>query len=134
MRTLLVWLLLGIAPFTGVRLVCIEQPLSQSGGIRVETEPHCDTFCPRPARDRSLRSTMADMECLFLSNGTLLMVVGDIAVLPASPVVSFDPRPAATHREPYAGYLGPLLGPQPRPPRPERHVAAKNPIPIGSLA
>lgn len=117
MRTLLVWLLLGIAPFTGVRLVCIERPLSQRGNTRAETEPHCDTFCPRPARGDRLRSSVANMECLFLADGTLLMVVADIAVLPAPPVVPFEPRPAAMHSEPHVGYLGPLLTPQPRPPR-----------------
>ena len=118
MRTLLVWLLLGLAPVTGVRLVCIERPPSRPVDTAVESAQHCDAFCPRPAAsDDRVQSNLADMECLFVADGTLLMVVAGIAILPSAPAVPAELRSAAIPVESHIGYLGPLFGPQTRPPR-----------------
>jgi hypothetical protein len=86
MRRLLIWSLLALAPFTGVRMVCVDRP-SQARVVS-ESSGDCDEFCLRPTT-RAPQDAHDAMDCVLLADGAVLMVVSGVAVLPAQSAIKF---------------------------------------------
>ena len=82
-RTLIAWTLLALAPLTGVRLVCVTEPVRGSS-IQPSDPLACQTICSRHPRAsyRTRCALVDDPSCAFALGTTA-------AVLPDGPAVPF---------------------------------------------
>ena len=115
MRRLLIWPLLAFVPFTGVRMVCIDRPATAVTSTAVPGGD-CDQFCLRSSA-ASGSNPSAIVECMLFAEGSLLVVVSGVAVLPVQTLVEFElaPRKYASEAPDY--YLAPVLARHNPPPR-----------------
>jgi hypothetical protein len=122
MNRLSICVMLVVAPFTGLRTICVEapplQPPEASAAAPAGTtsvSDHHEKICPRVVAPAS------GSTCLFVpqSNSIVLLEVAPVVgpPVPATLQISFESvRFVPPSR---AFYLGPALSPQTPPPKPE---------------
>jgi hypothetical protein len=114
MRRLLIWSLLALAPFTGVRMVCVDRPVESKAVSAAAGD--CDEFCLRPTA-RAPQDAHGDIDCVLLADGAVLMVVSGVAVLPAQPAISFIVEALPYELNVTDFYLSPTLSHDSPPPK-----------------
>ena len=112
-RKLLIWAVLLLTPFTGVRVVCIDAP-ADVAETRVTASPDCDEVCARPLKPQAKRG---GFNCALKADACNQLLASTVAVVPASdaPVLQLVP----THVVSVAGpqYAAPALFPDSPPPK-----------------
>jgi hypothetical protein len=115
LRTILIWLLLVFAPFTGVRLVCIDHP-PMPAGPAADPDADCEQFCLRSkSPEREVRS--ADVECILVAQCSLLTGVSTVAVMPGQTPIGFERALQRCTTEISDRYLAPILTRSTPPPK-----------------
>lgn len=114
MRTLLIWSLLALTPFAGVRMVCVQRSADVPAVSGIDAD--CDQFCVRRG-DRPGAPSRATVDCVLFGDGLLLVTFAGVAVLPQPPATfeSVAARPFALDVVNY--YLSPLLSRDSPPPK-----------------
>lgn len=113
-RRVVLWALVAVLPFSGMRVMCIDPPAAATSSIEradetsatghAEHTSECDRLCPLPRR-----SANDDRDCALTVDGSLLIMVAGGAVFP----IQEPPRAPATARHRFSDppqlYLEPGL-------------------------
>jgi hypothetical protein len=111
-RRALACILLTLVPFTGIRVVCTDGTGTRPAALAEAPAADCDDFCLRRNAPAGVPAALAD--CLLVADGSLLLVMSGVAVLPTPPairidrgVVPIDTPAAAIYRPPALARLSP---------------------------
>jgi hypothetical protein len=112
MNKLLVWVVLLLTPFAGVRVLCVDAPaeVSTAGGEQLEGHS-CQEICAR------IKGAPSGSNCVLSGAGESLVLVEGVAVLPAETRIAADSTRRRLEPALHDLYLTPLLARPSPPPR-----------------
>jgi hypothetical protein len=112
MHKLLLWAVLALVPFAGIRVVCIDLPVEVSVPVEGQTEGHaCKELCAR------VKAQGSGTNCVLSGGGASLLLMESVAVLPARTPLPFETVTARFDAELQDFYLAPLLARHSPPPK-----------------
>lgn len=112
-------------------MVCVERPDADSAALAGDADVNCDQFCPRqmapgqneagqnaPGQDASRQDPQAaDTDCLLFPDGSLLVLVSGVAVVPIPPPIHFASATRPFELADDYLYFAPVLAQRTPPPK-----------------
>ena len=112
-RRILIWAVLLITPFTGVRVVCLDAP-ADATVPEIAASQDCDEWCPRPPKAQPKRG---DVSCALKAGTCNQLLAATVAVVPACSSSSLQLIPTAVTSLDAAQYAAPVILPDSPPPK-----------------
>ena len=113
-RNILIWAVLLLSPFTGVRVVCIDAPEIVAPDSQVAASEDCDEWCARPPKPQSKRG---DVSCALNADTCNQLLTATVAVVPACSSPGVQLVPAAVVSVDGLTYAAPAVLPDSPPPK-----------------
>ncbi|MPY90299.1 MAG: hypothetical protein GEU99_20540 [Luteitalea sp.] len=111
MQKRLIWVLLAFAPLIGVRIVCVEGPGAAPAALTEDASNDCHQICLRR------NGPPSGEDCLLLADGSLLVLMSAVAVLPMHAPIRVRSETATFEVEVPDCYLAPVLDQHSPPPK-----------------
>jgi hypothetical protein len=106
-RKLLIWAVLLLTPFTGVRVVCLDSPADVAeADSRLSPSQDCDEVCARPQKPRPKRGGFT---CALKADTCSQLLTATVAVVPTDGSPGLQLVPTVFESPVGPQYVAPVL-------------------------
>jgi hypothetical protein len=111
-RKVLLWALVVVMPFGGMRVMCVEAPLAATTAAVHAHDSDCERLCPLPP---AVANSGNGSDCAMTVDNSLIIMAAAVAVFPVQPPLAHATFVQHEFADPSRRYLEPWLA-QPNPP------------------
>lgn len=97
LRGVLLWALIAVMPFGGLRVMCVQAPLAAPSAAQHEHGSDCERLCPLP---EPVARSAGGSECSLAVDNSLVVIAAAVATSPieeAAPAIVAAPHDFIDH-------------------------------------